>query len=129
MRLSRRVVAAAAVVVALVPGPVALASACRPPDGALVALDPDSGAPGTRVTVHGESWEPDEDVVLVWNSTGQALASTPASSGRFQTDLVIPDAPTGMHYVEARQNRHRSTVAFEVTESSTGARALPPTAS
>jgi outer membrane protein assembly factor BamB len=109
MRSRVRVIALAAasfaVLLGLVAGPAWTA-------GTAITLSPKSGPPTTQVTVTGAGFSATETVLVAFDST-QVASATTASTGSFSTSFIVPrSALPGNHTVKATgQTSTRSTTA------------------
>jgi hypothetical protein len=76
---------------------------------ASIILSPDSGPPGTSVTVTGSGFEPNKLGIVWFDSDGDSVADadepstvvTSSGVGAFTTSLVVPDVDAGDYQIRA----------------------------
>jgi hypothetical protein len=85
-----------------------------------ITIDPTSGPGGTRVTVNGTGYEPNEVVDIFWDSTftGLNLGNVTANgSGGFSITITVPDASDGKHLIigKGRSSGEKPSRSFMVS--------------
>ena len=84
-------------------------------------LTPDSGAPGTSVTVKGSGWEGDDQICIFWDSVANTslTCTTSDQDGSFTANFTVPsNSSTETHRVYVDNMDHSietTTVSFTVT--------------
>lgn len=119
-RSARSALSACVSVIAVVLLGVSASWACTSAGGPLVHdLFNDRGPVGTTVSVRGDGWLTSTPVEVGWRPASgsvQPLTSVvPDASGRFETSVVVPQAPAGMHQVVVLQGAVARLTPFEVT--------------
>jgi hypothetical protein len=86
---------------------------------ASITVSPESGPPGSSITVSGSGFAPQEPVAFRWQP-GDTLpfSSTEAdASGAYSAQVEVPDLPSGEHHIFARGSESylEATAEFAVT--------------
>lgn len=70
------------------------------PNTGVLSLDPTFGPPGTKLTVSGSAFQPNQAVQLYFDAPANALpAATADASGSFKVQVDAPDAAIGPHTI------------------------------
>jgi hypothetical protein len=83
----------------------------------LMAMQPDRGPAGTRVTVTGSGFYAHETVEIQWTLEGQVIGRpVTTATGTFTTTVTIPSATPGTYSVTATGNRSGNTLKQALTK-------------
>lgn len=83
----------------------------------LYAVSPQSGVPGSDLTLTGNTAAVGHPVTLRWNGLhGRVLATvTPDAKGDFQATVKVPDVAPGQYFIAADSGGGIARVGFQVT--------------
>jgi hypothetical protein len=99
----RRSAAIVVLILGVLAGAVAPASAATPSTAAAITLQPNVGPPTTKVAIDGSSFGASEVIVIHFDATKLTVSPTTNGTGAFSATFRVPKAATpGNHTVKAR---------------------------